>query len=316
MSFSAGVKNEIARILGERRCCLLAELSALLAVDTSREERGDGSRGLVITTENAAVARKVLTLFRKITRLHTEVAVQKRAGFRRSNTYMVRIPAQRGLGSLLQDLALLEPAAGSRPGKNIVSLGCCRRAYLRGAFLAGGSITNPERGYHLEIVVPGREVAAKIAGVMEYYDLQARVLRRKGKFVVYLKEGEQVVRFLSVVGAHRALLEFENIRVYKDVRNNINRLVNCDTANLEKTVEAALRQVDKIRYLERTIGLDSLPSGLREVARARLENPDLSLKELGQLLKPKLGKSGVNHRLRRLEAIADGLRRGEGVNKG
>lgn len=316
MSFSAGVKNEIARILGEGKCCLRAELSALLAVNALREEGGSGSRGLVIATENAAIARKVFTLLKKVTSLHIEVAVQKGSPFRRSNTYLVRIPPQRGLEALLQELAVGEAAAGSHHHHDPVSLSCCRRAYLRGAFLAGGSITNPERGYHLEIVAPGREVAAKIAAVMESYDLVPRMVRRKGKYVIYLKEGEQLVRFLSVVGAHRALLEFENIRVYKDVRNNINRLVNCDTANLGKTVEAARRQVEKIRYLERTVGLESLPLGLREVARIRLENPDLSLKELGQLLTPKLGKSGVNHRLRRLEAIADGLRRGETAGKG
>jgi DNA-binding protein WhiA len=310
LSFSAGVKNEIARILGEGRCCLRAELAALLAVNslTLREEGGTGSQGIVIATENAAIARKVFTLFKKVTRLHTEVAVQKGVRFRRTNTYMVRVPAQGGLEALLQDLAPLEPAAGG--------LSCCWRAYLRGAFLAGGSITNPERGYHLEIAAPSREVAAKIGAVMEGYDLVPRMVRRKGKYVIYLKEGEQLVRFLSIVGAHRALLEFENIRVYKDVRNNINRLVNCDTANLGKTVEAARRQVEKIRYLERTVGLDSLPLGLREVARMRLEHPDLSLKELGQLMTPKLGKSGVNHRLRRLEAMADGLQRDGGMANG
>jgi len=298
LSFSAGVKNEIARILGEGRCCLRAELAALLAVNslTLREEGGTGSQGIVIATENAAIARKVFTLFKKVTRLHTEVAVQKGVRFRRTNTYMVRVPAQGGLEALLQDLAPLEPAAGG--------LSCCWRAYLRGAFLAGGSITNPERGYHLEIAAPSREVAAKIGAVMEGYDLVPRMVRRKGKYVIYLKEGEQLVRFLSIVGAHRALLEFENIRVYKDVRNNINRLVNCDTANLNKTVRAGVRQEEMIRLLIDRIGLQKIPPNLKEVAELRLQQPDASLRELGEMASPPLSKSCVNHRLRKLEALA------------
>lgn len=304
MSFSAKVKNEIARVIGERRCCQRAELSALLAVDMTREARGDGSREVVISTENAAVARKVFSLLKRLTRLHTEVGVQKQARLRKKNIYMVRIPPQPGLGSFLMELALLDSEISQKP-TDITGQHCCRRAYLRGAFLAGGSVGNPERSYHLEVVVPTWEVAERVATVMEKFDLLPRMVQRKGRPVVYLKEGEQIVRFLSVIGAHGALLEFENIRVFKDVRNSINRLVNCETANLGKTVEAAIRQVEKIKYLQQAIGLERLPPALREVARLRLQNPEMSLKELGQQLTPKLGKSGVNHRLRRLEALAD-----------
>ncbi|NLP18040.1 MAG: DNA-binding protein WhiA [Firmicutes bacterium] len=306
MFFSTKVKNEAARIIKGQRCCQRAELSALLAVNNTL---GDGSRGLLFTTENAAVARKVFSLLKKMTLLDIEVTAEKKSRFRKNNTYLVRIPPRPDLDMLLKGLGLVEPSV---PFSRTLGSGCCRRAYLRGAFLAGGSISNPDRGYHLEIVIPSQKLAADIVAVMAYYDLRAKIVERKGKPVVYLKEAEQIVGFLNVIGAHRALLKMENIRVYKDVRNNINRLVNCETANLDKTVEASLRQVGKIRYLQDTLGLANLPPGLREVARARLQHPHMSLRELGQQLRPKLGKSGVNHRLRRLELLADGLRDGKG----
>ncbi|NLJ33092.1 MAG: DNA-binding protein WhiA [Firmicutes bacterium] len=300
--FSTRVKNEAARVMKEKWCCQRAELLGLLSVNTAGEH---GSPGLFFTTENAAAARKVFSLFKKGSPLKPEVKVKKGSRFRRANTYLVRLSPQPGLDGFLRELGLGE---GSLPLSQIIAQGCCRRAYLRGAFLAGGSISNPARGYHLEIVAPNRETAADLVAVMAHYDLRAKVIERKGKLVVYLKEAEQIVGFLNVIGAHRALLKLENIRVYKDVRNNINRLVNCETANLDKTVEASLRQVKKIRYLQDTLGLSALPVGLREVARARLQHPHMSLRELGQQLTPKLGKSGVNHRLRRLEVLADGLR--------
>lgn len=305
MFFSTKVKNEAARIIKGSRCCRRAELSALLSVNNTW---GNCSRGLLFTTENAAVARKVFSLLKKTFPLKVEVTAEKKTRFRKNNTYLVGIPPQPGLDIIQKDLGLGEASVSfSRtPGP-----GCCQRAFLRGAFLGGGSISNPDRGYHLEIVAPSRKVAADIVAVMAFYDLQAKIVVRKGKPVVYLKEAEQIVGFLNVIGAHRALLKMENIRVYKDVRNNINRLVNCETANLDKTVEASLRQVKKIRYLEDTLGLGHLPPGLREVARARLQYPHMSLRELGQQLRPQLGKSGVNHRLRRLEVLADGLREGK-----
>jgi len=185
----------------------------------------------------------------------------------------------------------------------------CKRAYIKGAFLGGGSISNPEKTYHLEFVTHDEDYAKELSTLINSYKLNSKVIQRKNSFVIYLKEGEQIVDLLNIIGAHTALLELENIRIMKEMRNNVNRIVNCETANLSKTVNAAVRQVESIRLIESEIGLDRLPKNLKEVARLRLSFPDETLKELGEMLSPPVGKSGVNHRLRRIEKIADELRK-------
>jgi len=200
----------------------------------------------------------------------------------------------------------------------IISKTCCQKAFLRGAFLAAGSISDPEKTYHLEICAKNQMLAEKVMDVLKRFGLNAKFIKRKNDYVVYLKEGENIVDFLNIVGAHSALLQLENIRILKEMRNNINRIVNCETANLEKTVNASMRQLENIEYLKNTVGLENLPSNLEEIARVRLENPDANLKELGEMLNPPLGKSGVNHRLRKLDEIAENeriLRNANFVNK-
>jgi DNA-binding protein WhiA len=307
MSFSGKVKNELGRVMGEQGCCQRAELSSLLTLDALRESGSDGSQAVIIKTENASVARKLFTLLKRFSSLSIELFIHKQTRLRKNNIYKIKIPPQRELVAFLQELELLDAHSRGNIGRLVTEKRCCRRAYLRGAFLAAGSTINPERGYHLELVPPTSEIAAELVKLMQTFELDPRIVMRKARPVVYLKEAEQISRFFSVIGAHGALLEFENVRVYKDVRNKINRLVNCETANLGKTVAAALRQREKIEYLRQSIGFNRIPPGLREIARLRLEHPEMSLKELGQNLTPKLGKSGVNHRLRRLEALADGL---------
>jgi DNA-binding protein WhiA len=184
---------------------------------------------------------------------------------------------------------------------------------LRGAFLAAGSVTDPEKAYHLEIAVLSPSFAEKLQELMSFFSLDAKIVVRKKYQVVYLKEGSQIVDFLNVVEAHVALMEFENIRIVKEVRNTVNRQVNCETANIGKTVAAAAKQLEDIRYIEKNMGLRKLAVGLREIAELRLEYPDSSLQELGQMLDPPIGKSGVNHRLRKLGNIADDLREKNGV---
>ncbi|NLO96936.1 MAG: DNA-binding protein WhiA, partial [Peptococcaceae bacterium] len=175
----------------------------------------------------------------------------------------------------------------------------------RGAFLAGGSISNPEGNYHLEITTNDLALAEDIVGLMNKFGLKAKISARKNFHVVYLKESDHIFEFLALIGAYQALFEFENIRILKDMRNQVNRIVNCETANLNKTVDAAVRLLENIRLIDRTIGLESLPDNLYQIARLRLDHPDFSLKELGEQLNPKIGKSGVNHRLRRIEEIAE-----------
>lgn len=315
MSFSAVTKNELARVSVQRPCCRLAELAALVKMDGSIRISSSRRISLGIITENAAVARKIFSLIKTLFGLQTEVLVQRKTQLKKNNVYWVRIPSQPGLGEILRRLGMLD-AAGRLSNEavrdELVRRECCRRAYLRGVFLGGGSVNSPEGNYHLEIITDNETFARFIEKLMQKMRLSARISRRKNWFVVYLKESEQIIDFLNLVGAHSALLNFENARIFKDMRNQVNRLVNCETANLNKTVNAAVRHLENIELISDTVGLGQIPESLREVAELRVKYPDASLKELGELIQPRLGKSGVNHRLRKIEEIADQIRSGKG----
>ena len=194
-------------------------------------------------------------------------------------------------------------------GDDLLSKSCCKRAFLRGAFLASGSISDPQKSYHFEIVCQEQEQAQLLQELYRAFELDAKIVQRKKYYIVYLKEGAQIVDALNVMGAHVALMNLENVRIMKEMRGSVNRIVNCETANINKVVGAACRQVDDIRYIQSKIGLDELPPALKEMALVRLEYPDSSLKELGELCDPPVGKSGVNHRLRKLGEIAKKLGR-------
>ena len=191
----------------------------------------------------------------------------------------------------------------------LISKNCCKQAFIRGAFIAGGSVTNPEKSYHFEIVCDTEDMAKLLIDIIKDFDIEAKLIERKKSYVVYIKDGSMIVDLLNVMGAHMSLMDMENVRILKDVRNRVNRKVNCETANLNKTVNAAVKQIEDIRFIEETKGLKYLPEGLRAVARLRMEEPELSLFDLGQMLSPPLGKSGVNHRLRKISEIAGELRR-------
>lgn len=311
MSFSAVTKNELARVVGDSDCCRLAELAALIKMDGSIQISGQKKLSINIVTENAAVARKIFKLLKDLYGIFTEILVRRKVRLRKNNVYMVRIPPQNGIEQIFRALGIAEGGfAFSEEGihKELIIKDCCRRAYLRGAFLGGGSVNNPEGTYHLEIITDNPHHAQDLAELMQHFGLPAKVSPRKNWYVVYLKGSEQIVECLNHMGAHSALLDFENARIYKDMRNQVNRLVNCETANLNKTVSAAVRQLENIKFLADTLGLDKLPKPLREAAELRLENPDVSLKELGELWEPPVGKSGVNHRMRKIDRLAEKLR--------
>ena len=197
--------------------------------------------------------------------------------------------------------------------ESLIEKKCCKRSYLRGAFLAGGSVNNPETSsYHLEISSLYKEHNDALCELMNSFGLKSKTLERKKGFITYLKEAEKISEFLNIIGGHNALLKFEDIRIVRDMRNSVNRLVNCETANLNKTIGASLRQVENIRYIESTVGLDVLPDKLREIARLRVEYQDVTLKELGDMVSgAKISKSGINHRLRKIDEIAEKLRAGD-----
>ena len=188
---------------------------------------------------------------------------------------------------------------------------CCKRAFIRGAFLASGSISDPEKGYHFEIVTQDERKATHLQEIICSFQIDAKIVLRKKSYVVYVKEGAQIVDMLAIMEANVALMNLENIRILKEMRNSVNRKVNCETANINKTVNAAVKQIEDIRLIEQKKGFHNLNEGLAEIAELRLQYPEATLKELGMMLNPQVGKSGVNHRLRKLSEIADELRMNE-----
>ncbi len=270
--------------------------------------------GFKVLTENPAIARRTFTLIKSIFGKQTEIMVKKNNSLKKNNVYIVSITPEIGAKDILIEAGILHESKDGELGlfseisPSIIKNDCCRRAYLRGAFLGGGSISNPEKTYHMEFVSSTIEQAEDLMKLINSFSPNAKVIQRKNSYVVYLKEGNQIIDILSIIGAHTALLELENVRIYKEVRNNVNRLVNCETANLNKTVDAAVRQIESIKLIKEKCGLKRLSESLREVAELRLNYPDISLKEMGEMLSPPIGKSGVNHRLRKIEKIAEELR--------
>jgi DNA-binding protein WhiA len=298
MTFSDEVRSELARVIPGARCCRIAELSAFY--ELAGFLLGANNQFLDFNNSSPLVARKIFLLLKGLyPDLPTQVLVVKSPS-RRVQICTVRVLGRAWAGRVYQDFKDQSVLTES----NVPRKKCCRRAYLRGAFLSNGSITNPERGYHLEISTEQSRLAEKIVGVMTSLSLEAGITQRKGSLVAYLKDGTQIVTMLNLIGAHNALLHFENVRVMKDMRNQVNRLVNCETANVDKTVKAAMDQLEDIQIIDATIGLQELPPKLREVARVRLENPYASLQEIGGLMVPKMSKSGVNYRFRQLQKKA------------
>lgn len=314
MTFSSIAKNEISKIPVTNRCCQLAELSALIKMTGTIQIHGVNNIGIRLSTENASIARMVFSLLKLCFEINTRVVVRKNEHLKKNNSYTLYIDSEMGSKEILKAAGILQESEKGiklnyKLPRSLIKKTCCKKAYLRGVFLGGGSISDPEKTYHLELVTNNEDFAEDIKELLNDFDLGAKVVVRKGNYVVYIKEGEHIVDFLNIIGAHNALLNLENVRIYKEMRNNVNRIVNCETANLDKTLNAALRQLENINYIKDTIGLNKLPKGLSEIAELRLKYKDASLKELGEMINPTIGKSGVNHRLRKLDQIAESLRK-------
>jgi hypothetical protein len=310
MSFSQKTKNELARIIPVNKCCKMSELTALILMDGGIYESDNDHLSLGIETENAATARKIYLLCKNLINHEKIVSVRRNKRLRKNNIYSIRIILKPNSNDFSSKLGILfRPADYKSFCKELLKSECCSKAYLRGAFLGGGSISNPEhKTYHLEMITNDHLNKQIIIRLMQNYDLKPKITERKKDNIIYLKESEKIVDFLNIIGAHSALLYFEDVRIRKNIRNSVNRLVNCETANLNKTVEAGLKQVELIKFIDRRIGLENLPLGLRELARTRLEFPEVSLKELGEMMEPSLSKSGVNNRIRRLQKISEKLK--------
>lgn len=285
MSFSSEVKTELAKHLGKSRHCQIAELAALIAFE---------GRIPAAESENRLLMQKYQLLLAElfhIEEIHTEEEVR----------------------SVFSTVKMYNDVTGEPEPEDtvkglLIQQSCCKRAYIRGAFLAGGSISDPNKSYHFEIVCRSILQAEQLRDVINSFDMDAKIVARKKYQVVYLKEGSQIVDILNIMEAHVALMNLENVRILKEMRNSVNRKVNCETANISKTVNAAVKQLADIEYIRETAGLSYLPENLKEMALLRLEYPDAPLAELGTYLNPPVGKSGVNHRLRRISEMADSLR--------
>lgn len=312
MSFSSSVKNELCRIEIDDKCCMFAELAAVIRVSGMIKFTARDDANIKIVTENAAFARKLFSLIKRLYNVYPEVVTRRSKKLKKHISYIIVMTSSMGLKDILVNMGILQGKDGSTEymyfDSKLLKRLCCKKAYLRGAFLAGGSISDPEKTYHLEIAAHSDVLAHELSTLGNKFKMHAKVITRKGSYVCYLKEGENIVDFLNVIGAHSALLELENVRILKEMRNNVNRIVNCETANLEKTVNASLRQVENISYIRDHIGFDNIPENLQEIAELRLKFSDANLKELGEMLDPPLGKSGVNHRLRKLDRIAESAR--------
>ena len=328
MSFSMDVKEELSHQLSSARHCRLAELTAIL----SSEGRIVGvapNYQLRLQTENLVVARKYFTLIKKTFNINIDVSVKTNSNANDNRNYTLAIHKPEYVDKILHATKLHfdETFNGEKASevdktlteKNrkvlnevtdplITQNSCCKRAYIRGAFLSSGSMSDPKKAYHLEIVSPTNDKAIQIRDMIQAFSIDAKIVIRKKSYVVYIKEGSQIVDLLNVMEAHVALMDLENVRILKEMRNSINRQVNCEAANISKTVAAASKQIDDIIFIRDNVGFSDLADGLEDIARLRVEYPEASLKELGAMLTPTIGKSGVNHRLRKLSMIADQLR--------
>lgn len=296
MSFSSDVKDELIKVLPGDSHCRIAELSALIKfygrIEYSPELR------LMLSTDNQAALRKCFTLLSKTFNIKTSISQEE---INKPKTYVELSENDYEIHRILDELKLDDPMS-------LLDRDCCKRAYLRGAFLASGFIGDPNKSYHFEILTQEEEYSKLLTYLLSLFNIVGKHSIRKKYIVTYLKEAEAVSDVLSVLGAHKSMMELANTRIEKDVRNDTNRRFNCDIANVSRSINAASKQIEDIHYIEKKIGLDALADSLKEMALIRVEYPEESFGDLGNRLNPPVGKSGVNHRLRKISEFAENLR--------
>ncbi|MDO4966456.1 MAG: DNA-binding protein WhiA [Lachnospiraceae bacterium] len=297
MSFSSDVKSELLKQVSNARHCQLAELSAIFDFCGTFVQKNRENSIIFLNCENDLVAQKTFTLLKKAFNIYSCVDENEDLWTSEEASQKIFIEGENSIK--------IHDAVSSHL---VTQKSCCKRAYLRGAYLCGGSVSDPEKSYHLEIVCKGKELADKVKDILNSFDVDAKITMRKEHYIVYIKGSSQIVETLNIIGSPVALMEFENTIILKDMRNSINRRNNCDTANITKTVSAAVRQIEDIKLIMDKPEYKKLPDSVKEIAELRLEYPEASLKELGEYANPPLGKSGVNHRLRKLSELAERFR--------
>lgn len=311
MSFSLEIKEELETRIDTAKHCQIAEFAAIMAFCGKVRRRTGGLMGLELTTENEVVRRKVVELAIKAFSASEESFEVEYEG-KNNRIINIFINDEELIAKILMaikwcddNFTVVEPVFVNH---RIIQKECCKRAFIRGAFLAAGSISDPNKSYHYEIVCEYEEDAVQMQELLKFFNLDAKIIQRKRNYITYIKEGNNITDVLNIMGAFVSQMKLYNVMILKGMRNDVNRKVNCETANLNKTIEAAVKQIRDIEYVRDTVGLESLSDGLREVAEIRLKNPDMKLKDIGELLNPPVGKSGVNHRLRKISELAQKLR--------
>ena len=320
MSFSGEVKDELSHQMSSARHCKIAEIAAIISLCGRILISVEDHYTIQIHTETIAVARKYFTLLKGTFQIAAEVSVRQNSYLKKNKTYTITVQDHESALWILKATKLMNSQGEIQEDLSIqsnlvVQQICCKRAFIRGAFLAAGSLSAPEHIYHFEIVCVSLSKAEQLRAIIKTFEIEAKIILRKRYYVLYVKEGSQIVDILNVMEAHQALMELENVRILKEMRNSVNRKVNCETANISKTVSAAVKQMEDIRYIKDMAGFSGLTNGLEEIAQLRLEHPDATLKELGSMIDPPVGKSGVNHRLRKLSEIAQQIREQRGDTK-
>lgn len=312
MTFSSKIKEELSRTEITDMRSAKAETAALVRTMGYVTLKGFNKMEIEFSTENAAVARRIFKLLKTAFEISTQVSVEKTNRLKKHNNYIINIDVD------LTKRFLQETGIADENDFNIMTFDfgvpeklvkndSSKRAYIKGAFLGCGSVSDPEKSYHAEFVSNREEHSKGICKLLESFGISGKTIFRKNYYVTYIKESEHISDLLALMGANNAVLEYENVRAVKETRNQINRVINCETANLDKIVDTSMRQINSIKVLKRHKAIDKLPDHLKELAYLRLKHTNASLKELGEMLNPPLGKSGVNHRLRKIEEIARDL---------
>lgn len=318
MSFSSQTKGELARVVPTKKCCMLAEITGFLRVAGSLRLVGGGKFTIVASTENPAIARHYKTLIREyfgsnagIEVGNSQVPGKARGSYRYRYSLVIR-PDEKSLQILRETGMIL-----IKEGNDFLSDGiyqpiirnkCCKKAYLRGLFLGVGTMSDPRKSYHLEFVLNSSQVAQDLKRLIgSFVDLSAGLIERGEEHVVYMKRAEYISDMLGIMGANEAMLEFENIRIGRGLRREVNRISNCDNANVDRILSAAEQQIKYIELIDAKLGLDNLDPVLRETAQLRLELPGASLTDIGEALRPPIKKPGVSKRFAKLKEIAESL---------
>lgn len=307
MSFSSQIKTELSRSDINNKCCKLAQFTAIFSQNSKMIYRNNNSSkisNIEIISENAAVSKVTVRLLHQLFDIDDEINISNNPHFKNRHLYSIKI--KDGIYRILNDTELLNLNGEIKYHlpKRLLKNKCCRMSYLRGLFLAKGSINNPNSDYHLEITLSNQDFAKGIKELLSKFDINGNIAIRKSNYVFYIKDSQAIISFLAIIGAYSTLLKWEDIRIVKELKNYANRVANCDSSNLSKTISAAFEQTENIKLIDNKLGMGTLSKGLKEIAEARLKYPDISILDLGRKFNPPLSKSAVNHRLIRINKLA------------